>query len=702
MTADEIIQLATSYLKEAYGKDAEFKKDQCESIVSTITNQLTLVVQKTGWGKSLVYFISTKFFRQKGYGPTIIVSPLLSLMRNQQEACQRMGLSCCLINHTSPLKEVRYSIINDSYDLIFITPEQLNKSETRNTLVQLKKELALFVVDEAHCISEWGHDFRPDYCQIKDFVINTLSNPKMHILATTATANDAVIHDLEEQLSVTGAKLNIIRGELIRHSLYLEVVKNLKKEEKFAWILSYLQNDKNVGAGIIYCATIRDTDILAKYLQYHGIYAVSYHSNTVDRNQVEFDFYSNKIKVLVATSALGMGYDKPDISFIIHMQSPISMLEYYQQIGRAGRGIEKAYIFLLSGPGDEKLSKYFIESSFPDPFIMNEILNYMENNNYVRMSDILNEFNLRRGNVEAILKHLTARKLISKTSSCYTRTLKASDLDEYIAEKKQIIELKHHQNENMQNFINYDGCLMEYVSKELDDPFSKVCGRCCNCTGIHTNVTLTNEIIVDSSKFINCSYTYDINLNLIKHKVKFPDNTNICNRYKLLNNDGFYLTKYNFGLGEIVARDKYENGEFSSLLVQNMANMILFLAKNGYIVNNNVIVTYVPSLRHPSLVREFAYRVANSLSLPFVDAIIKVNDNEPQKTMQNSAKQLNNVINAFAVNNNCKSFISNKNIFLIDDMVDSGWTFTWCGIILGECNVQSVTPFALANTSPAT
>ena len=203
MTADEIIQLATSYLKEAYGKDAEFKKDQCESIVSTITNQLTLVVQKTGWGKSLVYFISTKFFRQKGYGPTIIVSPLLSLMRNQQEACQRMGLSCCLINHTSPLKEVRYSIINDSYDLIFITPEQLNKSETRNTLVQLKKELALFVVDEAHCISEWGHDFRPDYCQIKDFVINTLSNPKMHILANTATANDAVIRNSRHLILTT-------------------------------------------------------------------------------------------------------------------------------------------------------------------------------------------------------------------------------------------------------------------------------------------------------------------------------------------------------------------------------------------------------------------------------------------------------------------------------------------------------------------
>ena len=327
-----------------------------------------------------------------------------------------MGLSCCLINHTSPLKEVRYSIINDSYDLIFITPEQLNKSETRNTLpVQLKKELALFVVDEAHCISEWGHDFRPDYCQIKDFVINTLSNPKMHILATTATANDVVIHDLEEQLSVTGAKLNIIRGELIRHSLYLEVVKNLKKEEKFAWILSYLQNDKNVGAGIIYCATIRDTDYISQsiyntteYMMFHIILIL------LIEIKVERIFIQIKLRFWVATLALGMGYDKPDIAFIIHMQSPISMLEYYQKIGRAGRGIEKAYIFFCYPVlVTKKLSKYaLLKALFPDPFIMNEILNYMENNNYVEdKSDILNEFNLRRGNVEAILKHLNEREI---------------------------------------------------------------------------------------------------------------------------------------------------------------------------------------------------------------------------------------------------------------------------------------------------
>ena len=702
MNNDDIVKRITQYLKKAYGANAKFKKDQCESIVSVINKTLTLVVQKTGWGKSLVYFIATRYFRELGYGPTIIVSPLLSLMRNQQDAAEKFGIKCISLNCDNNVEknpEIRNMIANDLVDIIFTTPEHLNKPNIRKLLINnIKKELALLVVDEAHCISEWGHDFRPDYAQIKSFISDSLNNPKLHILATTATANNVVINDLMEQFASVGADMNVIRGELIRDSLYIEIIKGMSIEQKFAWIRSFLKVNK--GAGIIYSLTIRDANILAKYLRHHNIEAVSYHSKIENRVQIESDFFNNTIQVLVATSALGMGYDKPDISFVIHLQPPLKMLEYYQQIGRAGRGIDKANIYLMYGPSDDKIAEYFIENSFPDPEIMKKILNYFDDHSFLKISELLKVFNLKKHVLESILKHLISRGLLTKTDSYYERTLKKSNLDEYIKEKNSIIDLNRLQYVKMKEFIDYEGCLMSFISNELDDPFVRKCGKCAYCTNTKTDIVPAETDVKEALDFINHPYIFDRNFNLIKHREKLPSNKGLFSQCGFVNNDGYFLTKYLVGLGENVRNDKYQKGEFSSLLVHSLRDMIRFLVKEQAVVSDNVVITYIPSLKRPTLVKNLAERVAKELNLPCVETLVKIKDNKEQKTMLNSVQQFMNVSSAFGVYKSCIDKIQNKNIYLIDDMVDSRWTFTCCGIVLYKgAHVKSVTPFALADTS---
>ena len=428
----------TNYLKLIFGNKASFRKDQLEAIISTVNNHFTLVVEKTGWGKSLVYFLATKYFRDNGYGPTIIVSPLKSLMRNQIEAASKLNLRAEMISgeffkreNENKKYEILTSLNNNKIDILYVTPEQLNKNDLYNLLIaNITQELALFVIDEVHCVSEWGHDFRPDFCSLKYFVESSIvNNKKIHILATTATANDMVIEDLCNQFN---CEITTIRGELCRDSLHLCVLPEMSLSHKYAWILEYLQNHS--GSGIIYALTIKDCDLLAQFLSVNNIVAFSYHSENGDEKNrwIEEKFFNNEIKVLVATSALGMGYDKPDVAFVIHLQKAKSMLEYYQQIGRAGRDIAKADVILMRSPKDDNCLDFFIKNAFPEPTIMREILSFIETQNIVKRQNILECFNISVSSCDKILKHLLARKLIRKDGSNYLRTFEPDNLDSYI------------------------------------------------------------------------------------------------------------------------------------------------------------------------------------------------------------------------------------------------------------------------------
>src|SRR5919202_4455681 len=361
--ADELLQLLA-------GPQARFREHQREAIEDlAVVRRRVLCVQRTGWGKSAVYFIATKLLREAGEGPTLLISPLLALMRNQIDAAERLGLRAATVNSTNrdDWDAIRDRLDADDVDLLLISPERLNNRRFRETMLPLFAErVGLLVVDEAHCVSDWGHDFRPDYRRIREALERL--RPDAAVLCTTATANDRVVADVVDQLSAggDGSELRTYRGELARSSLRLETVSLPSQAERLAWLARWLPEFP--GSGIVYCLTKRDTESVAAWLNGRGISAVAYSGETDDLARVEAErkLLANEVKAVVATSALGMGYDKPDLGFVVHYQAPGSAIAYYQQVGRAGRALSDAHAVLLRGIEDRDIQDYFIASAFPE------------------------------------------------------------------------------------------------------------------------------------------------------------------------------------------------------------------------------------------------------------------------------------------------------------------------------------------------
>ncbi len=379
-------------LRQVFGQKATFRDGQDVAIDCVVQKKRVLVVQKTGWGKSLVYFLATKILRQQGDGVTLIISPLLSLTRNQIDSTEKYGIVAnCINSQINNSPEEREHIVDccnsGQCDVLFITPEQLQNESFVQLLSRLK--IGLFVVDEAHCISDWGHDFRPDYRRI--YRLLQILPKNIAVLATTATANKRVIDDMTRQLG----DCEIIRGNLQRESLHLHKLYLPTTEQKYAWIM---QNIKNLsGAGIIYATTIKECERLASWLRHNTIDARAYHSDLSEEIKIELEskLINNELKVLVSTIALGMGYDKEDISFIIHYYTPKSVIEHYQQIGRAGRGIDQAVCVLLYGGNQEnRINEYFIYNSFPKQEHIEQVLKFLDNSNEVKKSMLEQEVNL--------------------------------------------------------------------------------------------------------------------------------------------------------------------------------------------------------------------------------------------------------------------------------------------------------------------
>lgn len=421
-TCPEICQRATDILKTFYGENAVFRDGQYEAIEATLTRKRTLVVQRTGWGKSLVYFICTKLLREENRGVTMVVSPLLVLMKNQLEAADKLGLTCEILNST--VKERREEILaaleRDEVDLLLVTPETLFSADVQQRLPNIR--IGLFVIDEAHCISDWGHDFRLEYGNLRKIVYQLPEN--VPVLATTATANDRVIADLQTQL---GENVFVSRGPLTRNSLYIQVVNQPSKTERYAWILETVP--KLPGSGIIYCLTQRDCDYLADFLKSNGISAEAYYSrNGVAGEELNRDieerFSKNRLKVIVATIKLGMGYDKDDISFVIHYQRPSNIVSYYQQIGRAGRNIDRAYIFLMHGKEDEDILNYFIDTAFPTEAEARQVMELISQLDGVSQGQILSKLNIRKPRIDKALTFLQNDGFIRKEGSKYYITPK--------------------------------------------------------------------------------------------------------------------------------------------------------------------------------------------------------------------------------------------------------------------------------------
>lgn len=357
-------------------QQATFREGQLEAIIKIIEGRSRqLVVQKTGWGKSFVYFIATKLLREQGMGPALLISPLLALMRNQIAAAEKMGVKAATINsdNKDDWNEVKQEVITGNVDILLISPERLaNQEFVQDVLGHIAGDISLLVIDEAHCISDWGHDFRPHYRLIERIIKNLPTN--LRVLATTATANNRVMSDL---VQVLGPNIHVSHGDLSRPSLTLQTISMPSQAKRLAWLAEQLQTLE--GSGIIYTLTIRDANQVAAWLKSKGFVVEAYTGDSGNkREELEDALLKNQVKALVATTALGMGYDKPDLAFVIHYQMPNSVVAYYQQVGRAGRNLEQAYGILLSGTEDDEISSFFIESAFPKPDEVQKVLSVLE------------------------------------------------------------------------------------------------------------------------------------------------------------------------------------------------------------------------------------------------------------------------------------------------------------------------------------
>src|SRR6266581_4481177 len=333
---------AEAHLRALAGADARLREDQWTAVEALVADRRrALVVQRTGWGKSAVYFVATALLRARGAGPTVIVSPLLALMRNQIAAAQRAGIHARTINsaNTEEWEQVYAEIEAGATDVVLVSPERLNNPDFRDLILpKLAASAGMIVIDEAHCISDWGHDFRPDYRRLRAVVAGL--TPDVPVLATTATANTRVTRDVAEQLG-SGWRgpgepppTLVLRGPLDRDSLHLAVVQLPAAAQRLAWLADQL--GELPGSGIVYTLTVAAAHDVADFLRDRG-HAVEAYTGQTDpavRLQVEDDLLTNKLKAVVATSALGMGFDKPDLGFIIHLGAPQSPVAYYQQIGR--------------------------------------------------------------------------------------------------------------------------------------------------------------------------------------------------------------------------------------------------------------------------------------------------------------------------------------------------------------------------------
>ncbi|MFI9029293.1 RecQ family ATP-dependent DNA helicase [Streptomyces sp. NPDC053560] len=479
---------ADTVLARLVGDDtgrARLREDQWRAIEALVADhRRALVVQRTGWGKSAVYFVATALLRQRGSGPTVIVSPLLALMRNQVEAAARAGIRARTINssNTEEWDTVQAEVAAGEVDVLLVSPERLNNPDFRDqVLPKLAAATGLLVVDEAHCISDWGHDFRPDYRRLRTMLADL--PPGVPVLATTATANARVTADVAEQLGTGGSSdALVLRGPLDRESLSLGVLRLPDAANRMAWLAEHL-NDLP-GSGIIYTLTVAAAEEVTAFLRQCGHPVASYTGKTenADRQQAEEDLLGNRVKALVATSALGMGFDKPDLGFVVHLGSPSSPIAYYQQVGRAGRGVEHAEVLLLPGREDQAIWEYFASIAFPPEELVRRTIDVLARSERPLSLPALEPLvELRRSRLETMLKVLDVDGAVRRVKGGWTATGQpwTYDAERYAWVARQ----REAEQQAMREYAATSGCRMEFLQRQLDDEGAAPCGRCDNCAG---------------------------------------------------------------------------------------------------------------------------------------------------------------------------------------------------------------------------
>lgn len=695
---------AEALLRRATGEPTlRFRDGQWEAIDRLVNQRArALVVQRTGWGKSMVYFLAAKLLRDQGAGPTLIISPLLALMRNQIDAANRLGLRAATINsaNVGEWNQVKAELFADRIDLLLISPERLaNDGFVADVLIPIAGRLGLLVVDEAHCISDWGHDFRPDYRRIVEVL--RLLPPNIAVLATTATANRRVVADVEAQL---GPNTQTQRGPLMRESIRLQAVRIADAATRLAWLADHVP--QLPGSGIVYTLTVRDAQRVADWLRLQGIAAAAYYSGAGEaegletnahREDLERRLLANELKCLVATTALGMGFDKPDLGFVIHYQMPGSVVHYYQQVGRAGRAIAEAFGVLLAGEEDSDINEYFRRTAFPPEWQVERILNALaQAANGLSERELEQEVNLRKGQIEKVLKILSidANAPIAKDGPKWFRTTNVWQMDhERIA---RLTRQRENEWAQMQAYLSGRQCLMQFLANALDDDLQRPCGRCAVCVGAPLIPPDVKPATLQAAqRFMRVTEMP------LPPKKQIPRNAfpqygwaGVTIPVQHQAEEGRVFARWGeSGWGELVRRGK-QAGRFDDALVDGVAEMIRhrWPAAQGL-----RWVTCVPSLRHPGLVPDFAARLAAALGLPFQPIVQKRRETEPQKQMENRFHQCHNLDGVFGISGDAAAF--GGAVLLVDDVSDSGWTMAVIARLLREAGSGPVFPLALASAA---
>ncbi len=681
--------------------EAEFRADQLEAIRDVVEDRArVLCVQRTGWGKSAVYFVATALLREAGAGPTLIVSPLLALMRNQIAAAERLGLRAHTINSTNQGEwaDVRQMLAEGTVDLLLISPERLNNPRFRDDMLPLfAASVGLLVIDEAHCISDWGHDFRPDYRRVKD-MLDALA-PDVAVLGTTATANDRVVADVTEQLRRPGAAgdsdgaeraagsepLRSYRGPLTRTSLRLETLELRQPAQRLAWLVENLPRLE--GSGIVYTLTKRDCEQVASFLTAQGVPALAYsgEQDTEQRIATEERLLRNEVKAVVATSALGMGYDKSDLTFVVHFQAPGSVVSYYQQVGRAGRGVDHADVVLLRGGEDRKIQDFFIEQAFPSyervRAVLDELAAAEPGGRTTR--ELMTVVNLGMARLEAMLKILDVEGAVRRDGRSW-RAVPDSGWSYDSTRYEQVTALRRAEQQAMAAYGTDGRCLMRVLAEELDDPDPRDCGRCSVCTAPRFATAPDARLVELAQRHLR---SRPIELEV---KKMAPDPATGSMR-KIAEDartePGWALAR----VGDGGWWPAIERGLAAGRLDDEVAVALADVVRGAGV--GPAWVTAIPSARLPEgLLDGLAERVAAELGVPHVALVERAEPRPPQRDMANAVQQAANVRGAFRV----VAAPPPGGGLLLDDRRLSGWTMAMVGGQLRKQGAAAVWPLALA------
>ena len=703
MTDDDALQA----LRRLVGDPTcSFRDGQDEAIRALVDQRRrTLVVQRTGWGKSAVYFVTTMLRRAAGAGPTLIVSPLLALMRDQVGAAERAGIRAVTMNSANALEwdDVREALRTDSVDVLLVSPERLNNPGFReNQLPTLAARCGLLVIDEAHCISDWGHDFRPDYRRIKDLLAQLPATTP--VLATTATANARVVADVAEQLSVgangSSQEVLTLRGGLARDSLRLGVLPMASPVQRLAWLHTHL--DDLPGSGIVYALTVAGAEDIARSLRSAGHEVAAYTGRTdpADREELERRLRGNDVKALVATSALGMGFDKPDLGFVLHLGAPSSPVAYYQQVGRAGRATDRADVILLPGREDAEIWQYFATSSMPQQPLAEAVIEALaQAERPVSTAALEALVDIRRTRLELLLKVLDVEGAVRRVQGGWLATGQPWTYDSERYER--VAAARDREQALMVAYETTTTCRMRFLQEALDDPTATDCGRCDTCRAAAGEESWFDAYVGDEGLRLAQQQLAQVGVP-IEPRAQWPTGMDRLG----LGVKGKIGADVSGATGRAVAR-LTDLGWGSALrdvfaspdapVPSTIASACVEVLAAWPWENRPVGVVAMPSVSRPQLVSSLAQGLAHVGRLPYLGQLDLVRE-ESSGPGGNSAFRLADVWSRFVVGRELAERLQGADgpVLLVDDLCDSRWTLTVAAKLLREAGAPGVLPFALA------